>query len=176
MLWLFAVAVAVLAVAVGLTAVLIKLLPAPEPAAIQRRMMFVFAASSFVLATGSIAQSRALGYVKREKQRPFRRWLVTAAMIGTVFLGVQSYGLWCLIADRVPKDAQVSADAFVFVLAMLHALHVGIAMMFLLFVTLRSMTDRYDHEYYWGVTVCTSMWHFLGIAWLFILAIFTASL
>ncbi|MFO1093983.1 MAG: hypothetical protein U0992_11835 [Planctomycetaceae bacterium] len=36
-------------------------------------------------------------------------------------------------------------------------------------MTARAHAERYDHEYYWGVSVCAWFWHALGIAWLFVL-------
>ena len=56
--------------------------------------------------------------------------------------------------------------------AVLHVLHFTVAMMFLVYVMLRSFQDRYDHEYYFGVTVCTWFWHVLGIVWVAILLVF----
>jgi heme/copper-type cytochrome/quinol oxidase subunit 3 len=48
--------------------------------------------------------------------------------------------------------------------------------LFLAFVATRAQADRYDHEYYWGASICAYFWHALGIAWLFILAIFAIAL
>lgn len=132
---------------------------------------------SFVIATllliaGSIAMTRAVSAVRREKQRPFRKWLLIALAAGTCFMGIQGYGLWWLLpAQRAPGDASLGAAPFVLMLAALHALHLSVAVLFLAFVTTRAQTDRYDHEYYWGVSVCAWFWHALGVAWLFVLLV-----
>jgi heme/copper-type cytochrome/quinol oxidase subunit 3 len=44
-----------------------------------------------------------------------------------------------------------------------------IALMVLSYVTLQGLSDRYDHEYSFGVALCAWFWHALGIAWIFIL-------
>ena len=62
--------------------------------------------------------------------------------------------------------------AFVLALASLHAMHVIVATLFLSLVTVRTFAERYDHEYYWGVSVVAWFWHGLGIVWLAILAVF----
>jgi heme/copper-type cytochrome/quinol oxidase subunit 3 len=49
---------------------------------------------------------------------------------------------------------------------------VSIAIMFLTLVYLKSLIDRYDHEYYWGVMVCSYFWHALGLVWLAIIGVF----
>jgi len=38
------------------------------------------------------------------------------------------------------------------------------------YVTVQALADRYDHEYYWGVTLCAWFWHALGLVWCVILA------
>src|SRR5205807_9561702 len=58
------------------------------------------------------------------------------------------------------------------VMAALHAMHLSLALLFLIWVTLNALADRYDPEYSWGVTVCTSFWNGLGIAWMCILMAF----
>ncbi len=132
-----------------------------------------FICSTVLLLVGSWLLQHALHQVRLERQRPFRRSLLAALATGTLFIALQSYGLWYLLHAAHPTtDTQTGAHGFVFVFALLHALHFTVAMMFLVYVTLQSQRDRYDHEYYWGVTVCTGFWHVLGLAWLAILLVF----
>lgn len=136
-----------------------------------------FAVSSLLLLLGSIVLSRAVRCVQREQQRAFRRWLQGALAMGTLFMGVQAYGLWTLLpAERAADQASLGVTPFVLMLSALHALHLSVAVLFLAFVATRAQADRYDHEYYWGVSICAYFWHALGIAWLFILAIFAIAL
>src|SRR5690606_32603595 len=53
-----------------------------------------FAVSTGLLILGSIAMIKAVSAVRRERQRLFRRWLSVALGAGTLFMGVQGYGLW----------------------------------------------------------------------------------
>ena len=46
------------------------------------------------------------------------------------------------------------------------------ALLFVVFVTVNGFADRYDHEYYFGVRVCTAFWHILCVVWLAILGVF----
>jgi cytochrome c oxidase subunit 3 len=119
-------------------------------------------------------QHRSVQAVRFERQRLFRRRLLLALIAGVGFAAVQSYGLWCLLQtqSRTAFAASTGPEAFVFVLAVLHGLHVSIAIMFLTLVYLKSLIDRYDHEYYWGVMVCSYFWHALGLVWLAIIGVF----
>ena len=90
-------------------------------------------------------------------------------------LDVEPDGLIDGMFAGVEPDAAMGAGAFIFVLAALHGLHFTVALLFLAFVTLRAFADRYDHEYYWGVMVCTFFWHGLAWVWLCILAVFACA-
>jgi cytochrome c oxidase subunit 3 len=158
--------------AAGLLAyVLVRFIAAPMgpgEALLPRAFWFTTA----LLIAGSAALQRAVWFVRREKQDQFRRCLVSALVSGTLFVGIQSYALWGLVRHQNPEEVQTGANAFLTMLATLHAMHFTLALLFLVWVTLNALADRYDHEYFWGVTVCASFWHLLGIAWIVILAVF----
>ena len=134
-----------------------------------------FAISTLLLWCGSLQVHRALHWVSLERQREFRRSLTIALTLGLVFTGVQSYVLWSILPtteeQRTNGAAELGSTAFFLMFGCLHALHFVIAILFLLFVTLRAYEDRYDHEYHWGVTLCTWFWHALGIVWMAILVV-----
>ncbi len=169
----FHVLLLVFGAAAGLAAVLIYLLPIfHKPGVIS--LPGAFWVSTGFLFSSSLLQHWAIQAVRRERQHKFRRDLLLALLAGVGFAAVQSYGLWCLLQtqSRTTLATSTGPEAFAFVLAVLHGMHVSIAMMFLTFVYLKSKSDRYDHEYYWGVTVCAYFWHALGLAWLAIVVVF----
>jgi len=135
------------------------------------QLPWVFAVTTVLLGIASGLLHRGLHMVRLERQRPFRRCLMYALVAGASFVGIQAYGLICLIVAYQPVNPQTGVTAFAFVFAAMHGLHVIVALLFLLFVSLRALADRYDHEYYWGVTVTTWFWHALGIVWLAILLV-----
>lgn len=132
-----------------------------------------FAVSTALLGLGSFALHRSLRAVQRERQRIFRRWLGLALLSGGLFMAFQCYGLWSILpAERSPSAVSLGVSAPVWMLIALHGLHFFVAVLFVCFVLARALADRYDHEYYWGVSVCAWFWHGLGIAWLGILVVF----
>jgi cytochrome c oxidase subunit 3 len=135
----------------------------------------VFAVSTILLITCTVFLQNAQYHVKLEQQRPFRRSLIVAMTAGSVFLAIQSLGLWSLLQIQNPSEAQTGIQIFVLVFAVLHGLHLCVALMFLIYVSLKAFADRYDHEFYWGVTICAFFWHLLGLVWLLILAVFSIS-
>lgn len=174
--WFFLTGSAVLGLGVGLACLLARWLG--RPARIPE-VWFppAFGVSTLLLLAGSVALQGALRAVRRERQRAFRRWLLAGLAAGTLFVGVQAYGLWTLLpAERAAEEASLGVTPFVLMLAALHALHLSVALLFLSFVATRAFADRYDHEYYWGVRFCGWFWHALGVAWMLILAIFAIAL
>lgn len=166
----FGLSAALLFVALSLSSLLLQLSPTNEH---REPTQFppAFAASTVLLFCGSVALSRAVGFVRLERQRPFRRSLMWALLSGTLFVGFQSSALSQLIQQQPAEEVSTGIGSFVAVVAALHAMHFVVALLCLVYVTVLALADRYDHEYYWGVTVCTWFWHALGIVWCAILAV-----
>ncbi len=165
----FAVSAGLLLAALALSSALLTLAPADDRRG-PTQFPPAFAASTLLLFCGSAALSRAVTFVRREKQRPFRRSLMGALLCGTLFVGIQTFALSQLIRQQPAEEVPTGAGAFVAVVAALHAMHFVVALLCLVFVTVQALADRYDHEYYWGVTVCAWFWHALGVIWCAVLA------
>ncbi len=161
----------VYAAALGLAAALWRLFP-PDFSAEEIVFPPAFWPSSVCLAAGSFFLQQAWESVRRERQRWFRGHLVAGLVSGTLFIGVQTYGLACLIRNQRPAEVETGVNAFVVMLTALHAIHFTLAMLCLLVVTLQAFAQRYDHEYHWGVAFCAWFWHSLGFVWLGVLFIF----
>ncbi|MFN9718248.1 MAG: cytochrome c oxidase subunit 3 [Planctomycetota bacterium] len=140
------------------------------------RLPWAFAVSTVFLGVGSFYLEKAHAMVRRERQLEFRESLTRALLFAMLFVAVQGYGLWAIDkGTRTAEHAQIGMHGFMFMLTALHAMHFLVAQSVLLWVKLSSAADRYDHEYYWGVTFAKWFWHILGIVWLGILFVFTIS-
>jgi cytochrome c oxidase subunit 3 len=164
-------AAGVYVVAGAFAGLLIHFLPG-ERAASETAFPRAFWVTTALLLAGSAALQRGIGFVRREKQPAFRRSLLAALVLGTLFVGVQSYGLACMVRNQVAEEVQTGVNAFLTIFCTLHAMHFTLALLFLIWVTLNAFHDRYDHEYSWGVAFCAWFWHGLGIAWCVILMAF----
>jgi len=159
------------ALAGGVAWLLVRFLPAPRPTT-EATLPRVFWITTGLLIAGSGALHRAVHFVRREKQLPFRRSLVAALLCGTLFCGIQTYGLRCLARHQNPAEVETGANAFLTAISALHGMHFTLALLFLTWVTLNALIDRYDHEYFWGVSLCAWFWHALGAVWGLILIVF----
>jgi len=96
--------------------------------------------------------------------------LTAASVLGVAFILSQVAG-WARLAaaSELPQNNLYLFG--IYVLSFLHLLHVVGGLVPLVWITLRSRTGRYtaaDHD---GVTLTAMYWHFLGVAWLAILAV-----
>lgn len=160
-------------VCIGLALALAAVYGAPKQTE-QIRLPVAFQFGTVFLLIGSWFLHSSTYYVKRERQNEFRRALLLALLFAVLFVGVQSFGLWGFVkGTRDYRNPQLNTHGFVFMFAALHAMHFLIAQSVLLWVTLAAHYDRYDHEYYFGVTFATWFWHALGIVWIAILCVFS---
>ena len=144
----------------------------PEPTE-KLELPTAFQFGTIFLAIGSWCLHDAHTHVRLERQRRFRTSLVLALGAAVLFVSVQSYGMWALVKSISPQlEMQTSIHSMVIMFAAIHAMHFVVAQSILLWVTLSAFADRYDHEYYWGVTFAGWCWHVLGIVWIGILCIF----
>lgn len=134
------------------------------------RLVFppAFLVSTVFLALGSWHLEGACRTVRLERQVPFRQHLLRALVYGIAFVSTQTYGLWCFLAQQqIASLIGVRGGAFAFVV--MHGVHFVVALLFVVFVLLRAIANRYDHEYSWGVVFCAWFWHALGVLWLIIM-------
>lgn len=132
-----------------------------------------FQFSTLFLAVGSWFMHRAVQLVRIERQAHFRISLMLALLSAILFVGIQSYGLWAFVKS-VPATGwtQTDVNGFVFVATALHAMHFLVAQSILLWIWVCAESDRYDHEYHWGVIFAAWCWHALGAVWIVIVVVF----
>ncbi|GAB5443347.1 MAG: hypothetical protein Fues2KO_36960 [Fuerstiella sp.] len=146
---------------------------APPPAK-QLYLPPAFLFGTIFLLAGSWFLQIAGDHVRQERQNQFRQALVRSLVFAILFVGVQSFGLWSFARGTTDsQNPQLNAHGFVFMFTALHAMHFLVAQSVLLWVTLAAYHDRYDHEYYFGVTFAKYFWHVLGLAWIAILFVFS---
>ena len=129
---------------------------------------------STVLVIGvSFSLSRALHFIRRERQAEFRTWLVISLGLAIGFLLVQAPAMAALVVEHERfRAAGLFLYGLVFILVLLHALHVVGGMVALVRVTVRGRRGAYDHEQYQPVRYAAMYWHFLDVIWILMFATF----
>jgi heme/copper-type cytochrome/quinol oxidase subunit 3 len=140
--------------------------------------------STVVLLAGSFTAHRAVTAIRRERLGICLKYLYITSALAVLFLIVQSPCMAQVLgehrqlaaaaeANKGPRGfAPVSLYGLVFVLILLHAMHVLGGIVALAVVTWRARGHRYDHENYMGVQFAARYWHFLDIVWITMFTMF----
>ena len=126
--------------------------------------------SSFVLLMSSLTMVLAVSAIERGDHRGTRTWLMTTALLGSVFIGGQIYEFTSFYREGVGYTTNVSSSSF-YTLTGFHGVHVtaGIIMLLTLFVL--SHRGHLGSERSETVESIGLYWHFVDIVWIVIFAV-----
>jgi heme/copper-type cytochrome/quinol oxidase subunit 3 len=127
--------------------------------------------STLIILASSVAIHQALTNVRRERQHAFRTWLIVTAVLSVLFCLVQLPSMMSLLFGHFDAGAGNTMLGLIFVLILLHALHVVGGMVPLGVIAYRAGQGKYDHEHYRPVKSVAMYWHFLDAIWLFMFAV-----
>src|SRR5581483_4388569 len=97
--------------------------------------------SAFVLLMSSLTMVLALAAIQRGDQPRLRIWLITTALLGTVFIGGQYYEFTTFYQNDLSLQTNLFGSSF-FTLTGFHGAHVTIGIFWLLYMTAMSWTGR----------------------------------
>ena len=126
--------------------------------------------SAFVLLMSSLTMVLALAAIQRNDPVRLRIWLITTALLGTVFIGGQYYEFSVFYQEGLTLPHSLFGSSF-FTLTGFHGAHVTIGIFWLLYLTAMSWTGRLNAEQPLFIEIAGLYWHFVDIVWI---VIFTA--
>jgi cytochrome c oxidase subunit 3/cytochrome o ubiquinol oxidase subunit 3 len=126
--------------------------------------------SSFVLLMSSLSMVLALAAIQRGDLRRLRVWLVTTALLGSVFIAGQVYEFTTFVHEGMTLKTNVSSGAF-FVLTGFHGVHVTIGIIMLLSLVNLSIRGKLPQEKAEVVEIAGLYWHFVDIVWVIIFTV-----
>jgi cytochrome c oxidase subunit III len=132
--------------------------------------------STLLVICVSVTMGRAVAAVRRERARAFAFWLTASLLLAIGFLVVQTPAMIRLLAEHAYyRSAGLFLYGLIFVLVLLHALHVLGGMIALIRVRLQASRGVYDHEHYQPVRHTAMYWHFLDVIWILMFITFLAT-
>ena len=123
--------------------------------------------SSFVLLMSSLTMVLALAAIQRGDQRRLRVWLLATALLGSVFVGGQTYEFTTFVHKGLRIRTNVFGSSF-FVLTGFHGAHVTIGVLMLLSLFSLSLRGRLPSSRAETVELIGLYWHFVDIIWILI--------
>ena len=120
--------------------------------------------NTLVLLGSGAAMLGSWKYMRRGWVRPSGRLLTAATLLGILFLAVQGFE-WARLIDFGLTVTQNLYGAVFYVMIGMHALHVLIAVLGLLYVMRRFSRGAYTREDHDGLTMGGMFWGFVVLVW-----------
>jgi heme/copper-type cytochrome/quinol oxidase subunit 3 len=123
--------------------------------------------SSFVLLMSSLTMVLALAALQRGDQRGNRIWLLTTALLGSIFVGGQVLEFTKFVNEGLGYTTNLQSSAF-YTLTGFHGVHVTIGILMLVSLFVLSMRGKLTPEKAETVEIVGLYWHFVDIVWILI--------
>jgi cytochrome c oxidase subunit 3/cytochrome o ubiquinol oxidase subunit 3 len=123
--------------------------------------------SSFVLLMSSLTMVLALSAIQRGDHRRLRIWLLTTALLGTVFIGGQVYEFTTFVRKGLLIRTNLFGSSF-FVLTGFHGTHVFFGVLMLMSLFSLSVKGRLPQSRAQTVELVGLYWHFVDVVWILI--------
>lgn len=126
--------------------------------------------SSFVLLMSSLTMVLAVSAIQRGEQARMRVWLVTTAILGSIFIAGQVYEFQVFVKEGLGFTTNAAGSAF-FALTGFHGVHVTLGIIMLLSTVLLSLKGRVPPARAEAVEIVGLYWHFVDVVWVLIFTI-----
>lgn len=133
----------------------------------------VWPSTAFMLLS-SLAVHGAIVAARRERHKIVQTCLILTTLAAALFLTLQTPAMIELMQNHRQQTSQqdpVYLFGLLFILVLLHALHVVGGLAGLAIVNFKAYRHAYDHEDHRGLTIFSMYWHFLDVVWLVMLAV-----
>jgi cytochrome c oxidase subunit 3 len=134
-----------------------------------------FIYSTIVIIISSFCYMLAKNSIKEGQSRKGTLWLWITFALGIVFIVLQFSGFSEMVAQGYYFTGPTSSIkmSYVFLIAMVHIVHVVAGMISLLVVLYNQSKGKYNTENYLGVTLGATFWHFLDLLWVYLVIFMT---
>ena len=139
--------------------------------------LVLIAIMTFILITSSGTMAMAVNYAYQGNKKKTVYLMVTTALLGASFIGMQAFEWTKLIVEEGirPWDNPMGANQFgaaFFMITGFHGLHVSAGVIYLALIAKRVNQGKYDNKGYQIVEITGLYWHFVDLVWVFIFAFF----
>jgi cytochrome c oxidase subunit 3 len=137
----------------------------PPPSQVDVRLPIVATGlNTVVLLLSGCTMFHALQAIRHDRQKELRNRLFVTGLLGVIFLVVQGAEWVRLVHHGFTLSSGIYGSIF-YVLIGCHALHVLVAVFWLLAVFAGAMVGRFSDNNHVGVEVCAIYWTFVVLLW-----------
>ncbi len=123
--------------------------------------------STFVLLCSSFSMVQALSATNRNDQKGIRIWLMTTAILGSIFIGFQIFEFTTFYKEGLTLGVNLFGATF-FTLTGFHGAHVTLGIVWLLVMFVLALKGRLGSSTSLDVEILGLYWHFVDIVWIVI--------
>lgn len=134
-----------------------------------------FYISTVLIVISSITYIMAKMAVKKDNQKRATTWLFVTLGLGVSFITCQFMGFSEMVAQGYYFTGPTSSIkmSYMFLIAMVHILHVVAGIISLLIVIYKQTKGRYSSQEYLGISLGATFWHFLDLLWVYLVLFMT---
>ena len=170
-MWLFLAALTVLFVACVVGYLIIRLRVSQKVPLGEIHLPWILWISTIAIMLSSWTIERACGLLTRDNIQGFKQQLIWTDMLAGMFILTQIPGLAMLLkAHQQMVDSGIAMYGMVFMVILLHAMHVLGGLIPLAMISKRTLTTGYTAQTLLPVRLLAMYWHFLGIIWIILFA------
>ena len=118
----------------------------------------------------SLTMVLAVSALTRGDMRRNRLWLLTTALLGTIFIGGQVYEFTSFVREGLGFTTNIFGSAF-YTLTGFHGVHVTVGILMLLSLVGLSLRGSLSQERAETVEIIGLYWHFVDIVWIVIFTV-----
>lgn len=133
-----------------------------------------FLYSTVVLVLSSVTYMLAKSSIKADNAKMCTKWLWITFALGVVFIFMQFNGFSQMIAQGYYFTGPTSSItmSYIFLIAMVHILHVVAGLISLSVVLFNQIKGRYSSKEFLGLELGATFWHFLDFLWVYLILFF----
>ena len=134
----------------------------------------VFWYSTAVIIASSITIHLALKSFKAREMSQYRTLITLTALLGVVFMGLQTLGFYNLEARNIHLTGPNSnaAPSFLLVITLLHMIHVLGGVITILVIFFRAFNSKFKNYSSVPIEIISTYWHFVDILWIYLFIFF----
>ncbi|MFN7313146.1 MAG: heme-copper oxidase subunit III [Bacteroidota bacterium] len=127
----------------------------------------VFAVSTVIVFLGSVTMQWAYMAAKKDELNQVKSGLILTLILGLGFVISQWLGWQALVANNIHFVGNPS-ESFFYVISGIHLAHMVGGIIFLLIIIVKAYQFKVHKKNILSINLCTTYWHFLGIAWIYL--------
>jgi cytochrome c oxidase subunit 3 len=130
-----------------------------------------FYISTLIIILSSVTYFFAKKAIQENKAKPCTNWLFVTLALGVFFIVFQFRGFSQMVAAGYYFTGPTSNIklSYVFLIAMVHIVHVAAGIISLLVVIYNQVKGKYGPDNYLGLSLGETFWHFLDFLWIYLI-------